>query len=756
MTEATNATRRRALSVRRYLLALVLSLALPCAAFVAVLISVYVDSERARLTEEARTAVLDLARAIDRDVTSITAMLGIMIAAPTLRAGELDRYADLLRVASDRLGGPVDLVSVDGDAAGDGPRVSGVLSSADRPRAFEIAVPPDRPGTVLRAEIPVERIRATITAAGLPQPWTVAVVDREGRVVARSSRHDEFVGRLATADLRHATAGMSGTWWGTTLTGQSVFGAYARAPSSDWRVAVGVARTTLEAPLYRGLGLLALVGFVLVALSAILARRVQRLIVGPLAALTGRARALGRDEPVPPLASGIAEADAAGEALSQAAADLAARARERDASEAALRSLAETLEAQVRERTRELSEANAILVAEATRRARMEDQSRQMQKMEAVGQLTGGIAHDFNNMLAVVIGSLDMLRRRMTDGDERQRSFVENALNGAERAANLTRRLLAFSRQQSLSPEVLDVNRLVTGMSEILHRTIASDVRIETVLASGLWNVHADPNQIENAILNLALNARDAMPAGGRLTIETGNVWLDDADAATQVDVAPGPYVMIAVSDTGTGMTPDVAARALDPFFTTKAVGKGTGMGLSQVFGFVKQSGGHVKIDTEAGQGTSVTIYLPRPPAALVPDPPIPLSVPAEPVDGRETVLVVEDEEAVRRFTVEALVDLGYRVLEAPGATDALRLLETRADVALLFTDVVMPGMNGRQLADAARGVRPDLRVLYTSGYTRKAVVHNGVLDPGVQMIAKPYTVEELARKIREALSGPG
>ncbi len=355
------------------------------------------------------------------------------------------------------------------------------------------------------------------------------------------------------------------------------------------------------------------------------------------------------------------------------------------------------LEERVQERTKELEQAHEAL--------------RQSQKMEAVGQLTGGIAHDFNNMLAVVIGSLDLLGRRMGSADARSKRYVDAAAEGARRAALLTQRLLAFSRQQPLKPEPIDANKLVAGMSELIRGSIGSDIRLETVLASGLWRTRADTNQLENTLLNLAVNARDAMPEGGRLTIETQNGHLDARYVKAHVGVPAGQYVMIAVTDTGSGMPPEVIAKAFDPFFTTKGVGKGTGLGLSQVYGFVKQSGGHVRIYSEAGEGTTIKVYLPRligVEASISQD-----ELSKEPPNGdaQEVVLVVEDEPAVRQFSVDALSELGYRVLEAEGAAAALRLLDAHPEITLMFTDIVMPEVNGAKLAEQARQRRPDLRV---------------------------------------------
>ncbi len=380
--------------------------------------------------------------------------------------------------------------------------------------------------------------------------------------------------------------------------------------------------------------------------------------------------------------------------------------------------------------TRDVTERREA--AQALERAR--EQLAQAQKMEGIGQLTGGVAHDFNNLLTVIIGNLEAMQRTLqsapVDTDRLVRS-VDNAMRGAQRAASLTQRLLAFSRRQPLDPKPVDAGRLVTGMSELLRRTLGEQVAIETVLAGGLWRVLADPNQLEISILNLAVNARDAMPQGGKLTIETANAYLDEIYAATQSEVVPGQYAVISISDTGSGMTKEVQERAFEPFYTTKDVGHGTGLGLSQVYGFVKQSGGHVKIYSELGTGTTVKLYLPR--LHSEEDVALPEPAPVAPRSvGADTILVVEDDEDVRANTTGILRELGYTVLEAPAAAAALQLVESRPEIRLLFTDIGLPGgMNGRQLADAARTLRPDLKVLFTTGYARNAIVHDGRLDPG-------------------------
>ena len=419
-----------------------------------------------------------------------------------------------------------------------------------------------------------------------------------------------------------------------------------------------------------------------------------------------------------------------------AAVDITARKQ----AEQALRILNERLEQRV--------------AAEIERRTQAEAELRQAQKMEAIGQLTGGVAHDMNNLLLVIQGSLERIERQLTplfdDGTARAMHLAQR---GVERAAALTRQLLAFARRQPLDPKPIEANKLVAGMSDLLRRTLGESISIETVLAGGLWRTHADPNQLESAILNLAVNARDAMPSGGRLTIETANTYLDEAYATTHHDVKAGQYIMIAVSDTGIGMSKEAVEKAFEPFYTTKEPGRGTGLGLSQVYGFVKQSEGHVKIYSEPGEGTTVKIYLSRY-TQNIGDGPAETEAQSVPTAMQsESILVVEDDDDVRANSVESLRELGYRVVEAADGPSALRVIELDASIRLLFTDVGLPGgMNGRQLADEARRRRPDLRVLFTTGYARNAIVHHGRLDPGVELIVKPYTYAALARKIKTML----
>jgi PAS domain S-box-containing protein len=376
----------------------------------------------------------------------------------------------------------------------------------------------------------------------------------------------------------------------------------------------------------------------------------------------------------------------------------------------------------------------------------------QSQKMEAVGQLTGGVAHDFNNLLTVILGGLDTIRRSKPEETHKIGRALDMSLHAAQRAASLTSRLLAFARRQPLEPTPTDLNILVRNMTELLHRTLGEDVELEGVLVPRLWVAEVDQNQLESAILNLAVNARDAMPGGGKLTVETGNVLLDERYAAADSEVTPGQYVLVSVSDTGVGMDRETLARVFEPFFTTKELGRGTGLGLSMVYGFVKQSGGHVTIYSEPGQGTTVRLYFPRYLAAEGASGEEERQL-APAGGGDETVLVLEDNDDVRGYSVMTLKDLGYRVLEACNGEAALAILrQADQNIDLLFTDIVLPGLSGRAVAEEARSFRPDLKVLFTTGYSRNAIVHHGRLDPGVQLISKPFTFDQLAEKVRQVL----
>jgi nitrogen-specific signal transduction histidine kinase len=389
--------------------------------------------------------------------------------------------------------------------------------------------------------------------------------------------------------------------------------------------------------------------------------------------------------------------------------------------------------------------------AEAERRELAESALRQAQKMEAVGQLTGGVAHDFNNLLTIIIGNLGIARRGVVEA--RAERALDQALVGAQRAAQLTQRLLAFSRRQPLDPRVVDPNKLIASMSDLLARSLGENIALETIGGAGLWKIEADVSELETTLLNLALNARDAMPNTGKLTIETSNAYLDEEYCRRHAGVRPGQYVLIAVTDNGAGMAPETIDKAFEPFFTTKETGKGTGLGLSQVYGFIKQSGGHVKIYSEPGEGTSIKLYLPRhdgEEAGSQSDE----QTGAE--NGRgETILVVEDDEGVRQYASEILRDLNYQVIEAKDASSALRLVDAGKSFDMLLTDVVLPGKNGRELADEIERRRAGTKVIFMTGYSRNAIVHHGRLDRGTELITKPLVERVLARKIRQVLDAP-
>ncbi|KQO83946.1 PAS domain-containing protein [Rhizobium sp. Leaf262] len=432
----------------------------------------------------------------------------------------------------------------------------------------------------------------------------------------------------------------------------------------------------------------------------------------------------------------ITEQRAAESALQEHSANLEREIRHRRRAEDQLRQLNEGLEARV--------------AAEIAERRHAERALQQAQKMESIGQLTGGVAHDFNNLLQVVAGNLQLLAKDVA-GNERAERRVSNALAGVSRGAKLASQLLAFGRRQALEPRVINIGRFVAGMDDLLRRSIGEAVEVEVITAGGLWNTFADPAQVENALLNLAINARDAMDGSGKLTIEVGNASLDQDYARTHAEVEAGQYVMLAVTDTGSGMAPEIIDKVFEPFFSTKPEGKGTGLGLSMVYGFVKQSGGHVKIYSEVGQGTTVKVYLPRSLAdedreVVVQDGPI--------VGGSETVLVVEDDDEVRSTVVETLTDLGYRVLTARDAQAGLTVAESGVPIDVIFTDVVMPGpLKSSEMARRAKERLPNLAVLFTSGYTENSIVHGGKLDAGVELLSKPYTREALARRLRHVLA---
>jgi signal transduction histidine kinase/CheY-like chemotaxis protein len=759
------------LTIRGYLVLLTLAILLPVLVFSAVVYFRYYAAEQARIEADMLNDARQLALTVERDLA------GLQFTAQTLATS--DRLADrdyrgfyeqarrvrniagvnvLLRDTSGQqlvntrveVGTALPLEPLAGDKdviETRQPHVSGVIMGAVAGRMlFTVTVPvivADKVDFLLNLSLPLERLRDLLNE-NLEPGRRAGILDRTGRIMARTERFEELAGTQSVSDFFARTQDPAGgVWSGTNSSGEFVRTAYARTERSGWTVYVSLPENAIRDTLRGAFLALGALGVLLTVAALLFAYVVGGRLAGSMHMLSAEAAQLGRGETVAARRLPVAEINEVGQAIVGASVELSARERERDKAMDDLRRLSDSLERMVSERTHDL-------VEEMSKREQAEDTLRQVQKMEAIGQLTGGIAHDFNNMLAIVLGNLDLAKRRLAKGVTDIEQYLTGAQEGGRRAAALTQRLLAFARQQPLAPEPLDANKLVAGMSELLHRTLGEAYRIETVLAGGLWRAYVDPNQLENVILNLAVNGRDAMPEGGKLTIEAANASLDDNYVAGHTGVQAGQYVMLAVTDTGVGMSPDVAAKAFEPFFTTKKTGVGTGLGLSQVYGFVKQSGGHVKIYSEPGEGTTIKVYLPRYFGAEVPARPASDRSALPTNDGSVSVLVVEDEEGVRRYSTDALRDLGYRVLEADGGKAALEVLDADPEISILFTDVVMPEINGRRLAEAALARRPSLKVLFTTGYTRNAIVHNGMLDPGVNLLSKPFTLDELARKIAE------
>jgi PAS domain S-box-containing protein len=613
-------------------------------------------------------------------------------------------------------------------------------------------------GERLRLETISTATKAPVELNLQPTPWGLAVYFRD--ITERRQMESELRERGATLTLAESTAGI-GVWDVELASGM------VRGTPQFFRI-MGLAPTTEPIPIETMRGVRhpddrerVVSGYRSAIDNGIDGYEVEYRIVRPDDGETrwifGRGRVI-RDPSGRPVRYGGVDIDIT--ERKQAEAALAASQEQLRVAAAALSEMNQKLEIRVSERTAELE-------AEAARRAEAEARLFQAQKMEAVGQLTGGIAHDFNNLLTVVLGNLEMIRRRLetasADGEAGGLTAkllrpIEMAMQGARNAAELTHRLLAFSRRQPLAPRAIEMNRLVASLSEMISRTLGETIEVATVLAPETWPAFADANQIESALLNLVVNARDAMPEGGRLIVETGNAHLDQRYAATAEGVAPGDYVTLSVSDTGSGIPPELLEKVLEPFFTTKEPGKGSGLGLSMVYGFAKQSGGHLRIYSEVGVGTTVKIYLPRfgeavnaPATAATTDEAL-----ARARKG-ETVLVVEDNEGVRRYGVEVLAELGYRVLEATDGPAALQLLErTPAErIDLLFTDIVLPGgMSGREVAERAKVKRPGLPVLLTTGYAAGVTRNSDRLGAAIPVLGKPYTLEGLARKVREVIDG--
>jgi len=769
---STAKSRRMTFPLRFLLLTMVAFAALPILAFSAMLFLNYADSQREIAENGLIISAKGVARAIDAEIATAAATLNVLKHSPSLEEGDIVAFQRRLEGTTADAGRGIALLDAQGrevassvaapraPLSGDeasqlltaiserSPYVSDVLFDSGSREAFAYVGVPVRRGDALQWVLVTflysSDFAAVIAQPGVPDDWIVSIVDRHGRHIRRSHLNEKFAGHPLVAQLvEHMYRRGGGVLHTTSLEGIELSSTVAYAPLSGWGAAIGLPVERLEAPLRRSLGALSVSGVLLASAALALAFFVARILDRGFMTVRRSARNLDRGELVAVTHSPIGEVNELVATMSQVSQNLVERT-------AALAALTNNLESQVSARTEELR-------AEMRRREESEAQLHQLQRIEAIGKLTGGIAHDFNNMLAVVMGSLELLQRRLSQGDTDVEKYIKSAMQGTESAANLTQRLLAFSRQQALSPQSVDCNRLIGGMSEILRRTIPESIAIETVLAGGLWRTYIDVSSLENSILNLAVNARDAMPGGGKLTIETANAHLDESYTAANADVVPGQYVMVAITDTGTGIAEDILDNVFEPFFTTKQAGHGTGLGLSQVHGFIKQSGGHIKIYSEPSQGTTVKLYLPRLMNDASAREPAAKPTGATPhATGDETIVVAEDDPSVRQGTVRMLEELGYAVLEAGSGAEALRLLDANPNVALLVTDVVMPGMNGRELADEAMRRRPGLHVLYTTGYTRNAIVHRGTLDPGVHLITKPYTLDTLARKVAELLHSRG
>lgn len=756
----------RGIPSRAVALALVAVIVVPGVIFAAFLLQRFTQSERGRYEQEAREVARAAASVLDSHLQGWQTTLHTLGTSENLRMGNLEAfYRQALRVKQ-LVGADIGLRAPDG---------SQILSTRV---PFGAAIPPTRIGTdqealstqstfvsnvflgsitnrplvamvvpivldgtvryLLNVSVETEELRDVVLAAA-SRNWLVGVADRDGVYVTRSQDHAAFTGKPGIPAFLDKAVGTSGTFTGKNADGDDVLVGYKRSDISGWLVAANIRQSVVEQPLRSALITLAAFGAAALVLSSLVALWLWRLIERPLAVLTRASGRIGQlDGPIE-ARTGLREFAALRDALSSASEQI--------------RADATALEARVYERTSELAQANLRLTAEIEQRARVEAMLTQAQKMEAIGNLTGGVAHDFNNLLQVIGGNLQLLGREIA-GNAKAERRVENAMAGVARGSHLAAQLLAFGRRQPLQPKIVNIGRLIRGMDDLLRRTLGEAIEVETVVAGGLWNTLVDPANVENAILNLAINSRDAMDGQGHLTIEAGNAFLDDAYAATHPEVVAGQYVQVSVTDTGSGMTREIMEKVFDPFFSTKPEGKGTGLGLSMVYGFVKQSGGHVKLYSEPGQGTTIKLYLPR--SSQAEDAPVE-SDSGPVVGGSETVLVVEDDEAVRETVIGLLCELGYRVLKAPDAQSALTVIESGVAIDLLFTDVVMPGtLKSPDLARKAKERLPALSVLFTSGYTENAIVHGGRLDAGVNLLSKPYTREQLARKIRQVLTLDG
>ncbi len=745
---------RRLQPVGRYVALLSLGTVLPTVVCSAVLLQQLIVGQRSQVPARAQSSADRLAVLLDGKFESLTAVAQALSTSPLLAQDDIrafyqqaanavkgQKFALVLRtrdgheLINTRLpwGAPLPVGTLQDEIDKGGrtarPSVSNVYYGPVMKRdAVSISVPVlrnDAVKYVLSVTIRPDQLLNSILPPDPARTWWVGIVDRRGKVGAETGPHPADHGPSAA----------------TTL------------PASGWRVVLrGPVQSALSIATKQTRDQLILFGLVSTILGVFAAWLLGRAISRPLHAIGSSAKALARDEPRARSRTQLLEISELENSLDEVATLLRGRAAERDLAIANLQDLNRTLEARVAEETAELSQAYAKLEHEVQERAEVETQLRKMQKLEAVGLLTGGIAHDFNNMLSIVIGSIELAERRLAGGKGPIDSLLRDAHSGAASAAELTSQLLAFARQQSLSPRQIDLNDLVFGMRDMLQRTLGERITVDLRLSADLWTTFVDRAQMESALVNLAINARDAMPDGGSLTIETGNRTVDEGSDLVREQVEIGDYAVVTVSDSGTGIAPEIIDRIIDPFFTTKEVGKGSGLGLSQVHGFIRQSRGFVKIHSKLGHGTSVRLYLPKHSKthlSIVRD-----DIGIDSSDKGKTVLVVEDNDNVRAMSVESIRSLGYRVVHSSSGEDALQKLRDIPDVDILFTDVVMPGMNGKNLADAATQFRPDLKVIFATGYSRNVITQNGIADKGSPVILKPFTLKQLENSLREVLVG--
>jgi signal transduction histidine kinase/ActR/RegA family two-component response regulator len=751
--------RRRSFSIQARLTMLAVATALPLVVLASWAILRMVDDQRTQIQLDVRQRVENLLADLDRQISAIQAELQVLAVSPSLQDGDFPAFDRQMRAALKLRGTSIVLHDTKGQqllstnrpfgeplpratntemhdrvVATGQPQISDLIMGAVLRRPIlVVGVPAFRDGQVvyvLAMGLGPEVLSSLLKEQSLSPDWTVGIFDRKGIIVARNRELDRFLGKPVSPTLLEAMRGTVESWFpSVTSEGIPVYSTFRRSPITGWTVAIGLPREFVDAPIRRARLLAFGGGAAVLALSFVLGWWMARAIRRPVEALTSATKALGRGEPVDPLSCGVRELDEVGNELCNTAATLA---RNR-----------EQLESTVAGRTRELATANERLRAEIDAREQAQSALLQAQKMEAMGQLTGGVAHDFNNLLTAVSGSLALLEPRISD--DKSLRLLHTAQRGASQGAKLTESLLAFARKQRLNPIPADLNSIIVEMTEMLRRSMGPTVEIRHALAGELWPVLIDTGQIETALLNVALNARDAVPGGGMVLIETANIRGTSEELPEEV--AGQDCVLVSVRDTGTGMSPEVLERAFEPFFTTKGVGKGTGLGLSMVFGVVRQSGGTVRIRSRLREGTTVQIYLPRAIESLK------LGTgrgkPARAARGVH-ILVVDDDPDVRWIIAQDLQEIGYAVTEADSGRAALAILEQDTPCDLMVADLVMPGLSGLDTLRLARRTRPDLKVLFASGYADLSRFGDNLGSHS--LLKKPFKSETLAEAVQTAL----